>query len=189
MENNSNEMKASLLNWNDSEALQQAIKIIFKGGIIVYPTDTIYGFGVDATNKNSINQLNKLRLESHLNENYINSIDLNERQLTSAKDSFKNSIYKDMYPEGTFGFHHIAMLVEDYSGEKQRLLNQGIEKSCELYADGVWASYFDTRDAIGCYTELHSITDRIVTTFDRWKNAHDDWDDQSEVIVAHTSGS
>ena len=61
MENNSNEMKASLLNWNDSEALQQAIKIIFKGGIIVYPTDTIYGFGVDATNENSINQLNKLK--------------------------------------------------------------------------------------------------------------------------------
>ena len=54
-------MKASLLNWNDSEALQQAIKIIFKGGIIVYPTDTIYGFGVDATNENSINQLNKLK--------------------------------------------------------------------------------------------------------------------------------
>ena len=61
MENNSNEMKASILNWNDSEALQQAIKIIFKGGIIVYPTDTIYGFGVDATNENSINQLNKLK--------------------------------------------------------------------------------------------------------------------------------
>ena len=109
-------------------------------------------------------------------------------QLIQQHDD-KNSIYKDMYPEGTFGFHHIAMLVEDYSGEKQRLLNQGIEKSCELYADGVWASYFDTRDAIGCYTELHSITDRIVTTFDRWKNAHDHWDDQSEVIVAHTSGS
>ena len=42
MENDSNKMKASLLSWNDSDALQQAIKIIFKGGIIVYPTDTIY---------------------------------------------------------------------------------------------------------------------------------------------------
>ncbi len=61
MENNSNEMKASILNWNDSEALQQAKKIIFEGGIIAYPTDTLYGFGVDATNENSINQLNKLK--------------------------------------------------------------------------------------------------------------------------------
>ena len=61
MENNSNEMKANLLNWDDNRALQQAKKIIFEGGIIVYPTDTLYGFGVDATNENSINQLNKLK--------------------------------------------------------------------------------------------------------------------------------
>ena len=61
MENNSNEMKANLLNWDDNRALEQAKKIIIKGGIIVYPTDTLYGFGVDATNENSINQLNKLK--------------------------------------------------------------------------------------------------------------------------------
>ena len=54
-------MKANLLNWDDNRALEQAKKIIFKGGIIVYPTDTLYGFGVDATNENSINQLNKLK--------------------------------------------------------------------------------------------------------------------------------
>lgn len=61
MENNSNEMKASILNWDDNRALKQAKKIIIEGGIIVYPTDTLYGFGVDATNENSINQLNKLK--------------------------------------------------------------------------------------------------------------------------------
>ena len=61
MENNSNEMKASILNWDDNRALKQATKIIIEGGIIVYPTDTLYGFGVDATNENSINQLNKLK--------------------------------------------------------------------------------------------------------------------------------
>ena len=61
MENNSNEMKASILNWDDNRALKQAKKIIIEGGIIVYPTDTLYGFGVDATNENSINHLNKLK--------------------------------------------------------------------------------------------------------------------------------
>ena len=61
MENSSNEMKASLLNWDDNRTLKKAKKIIFEGGIIVYPTDTLYGFGVDATNENSINQLNKLK--------------------------------------------------------------------------------------------------------------------------------
>lgn len=109
-------------------------------------------------------------------------------QLIQQHDD-KHSIYRDMYPAGSFGFHHIAMLVDDYAVEKQRLLDQGVEKSCELYADGVWASYFDTRSAIGCYTELHSITDRILATFDRWKNAHDHWDGRSQVIIGHRSGS
>ena len=30
------------------------------GNIIIYPTDTLYGFGVDATNSKAIDQLNKL---------------------------------------------------------------------------------------------------------------------------------
>tara|TARA_B100000029_G_scaffold283329_1_gene277194 strand:+ start:1287 stop:1865 length:579 start_codon:yes stop_codon:yes gene_type:complete len=38
-----------------------ASDLINSGCIIIYPTDTLYGFGVDATNTNSIFQLNKLK--------------------------------------------------------------------------------------------------------------------------------
>ena len=38
-----------------------AISLISKGNIIVYPTDTLYGFGVDATNNIAITKLNKLK--------------------------------------------------------------------------------------------------------------------------------
>ena len=31
------------------------------GNIIIYPTDTLYGFGVDATNTNAIKKLNRLK--------------------------------------------------------------------------------------------------------------------------------
>ncbi|HJM83669.1 MAG TPA: Sua5/YciO/YrdC/YwlC family protein, partial [Candidatus Marinimicrobia bacterium] len=31
------------------------------GGVIVYPTDTLYGFGVDATNTEAIHKLNRLK--------------------------------------------------------------------------------------------------------------------------------
>ncbi|MBT5201959.1 MAG: methylmalonyl-CoA epimerase, partial [Gammaproteobacteria bacterium] len=57
-------------------------------------------------------------------------------QLIQQHDD-KQSIYRDMYPDGSFGMHHIAMLVEDYAKQRQYLLDQGLEKSCELYADGV----------------------------------------------------
>ena len=61
MENDTTKMNADLLAWNDDNALDDASKFILNGGIIVYPTDTVYGFGVDATNENSINRLNNLK--------------------------------------------------------------------------------------------------------------------------------
>ena len=61
MENGPRKMKTDLFAWNDDNALDDASKVILSGGIIVYPTDTVYGFGVDATNENSIHRLNNLK--------------------------------------------------------------------------------------------------------------------------------
>ena len=36
-------------------------KILSSGGIIIYPTDTVYGIGCDATNINSISKINKIK--------------------------------------------------------------------------------------------------------------------------------
>jgi len=38
-----------------------AYNAINNGEVIVYPTDTLYGFGVDATNTNAIQRLNRLK--------------------------------------------------------------------------------------------------------------------------------
>ena len=42
-------------------AIQAAGNAILYGGVIVYPTDTLYGFGVDATNTVSVQRLNRLK--------------------------------------------------------------------------------------------------------------------------------
>ncbi len=41
--------------------LQKAIKILKSGGIIIYPTDTLYGIGCDATNKKAVEKLFKIK--------------------------------------------------------------------------------------------------------------------------------
>ena len=46
---------------NSENALQMAINVLSGGEIIVYPTDTIYGFGCDATNYEAITKLNNLK--------------------------------------------------------------------------------------------------------------------------------
>ena len=44
-------------------ATLQACNVIHKGGIIAYPTDTVYGFGCDSKNETAIIKLNKLNLD------------------------------------------------------------------------------------------------------------------------------
>lgn len=82
------------------------------------------------------------------------------------------SIYRDMYGPGEEGFHHVAYLVSDFDAERRRLLDLGFEPACELHADGVNASYFDTRAVTGGFTEIHGDPPHILRVFDRWHRAH-----------------
>ncbi|MCC5874128.1 MAG: VOC family protein [Gammaproteobacteria bacterium] len=83
------------------------------------------------------------------------------------------SIYRDMFEAGQEGFHHVGVLVHDFEAERQRLLDMGFEPACELYADEVNASYFDTRSVNGCFTEIHGDPPHILATFAQWRRAHE----------------
>ena len=74
MENKTRMMKAKIINCNVNNVVDQAKQIIIEGGIIVYPTDTIYGFGVDATNTLAIQKLNQLKNRAQPLSIIINSI-------------------------------------------------------------------------------------------------------------------
>ena len=50
-----------IINWKNSEAVKIATKVIKTGGVIVYPTDTIYGFGVNAKDPLAIDKLNTMK--------------------------------------------------------------------------------------------------------------------------------
>ena len=41
--------------------LDNAVKILKSGGIILYPTDTVWGIGCDATNRESVERISKLK--------------------------------------------------------------------------------------------------------------------------------
>ena len=42
-------------------AIQTATNVILFGGVIVYPTDTLYGFGVDARSESALKRLNTIK--------------------------------------------------------------------------------------------------------------------------------
>ena len=47
--------------WESQKALKRASEVLLNGGIIIYPTDTLYGFGCDAKNEEAINKINLLK--------------------------------------------------------------------------------------------------------------------------------
>jgi L-threonylcarbamoyladenylate synthase len=42
-------------------AVKQACKIYFRGGIFIYPTDTVYGFGANPFNEESVNRIDEIK--------------------------------------------------------------------------------------------------------------------------------
>lgn len=45
----------------DKEDLQEALRVLRNGGVIVYPTDTVWGIGCDATNAEAIKRIYALK--------------------------------------------------------------------------------------------------------------------------------
>ncbi len=49
------------LSLSDPAAIDRAVDILAHGGLVVYPTDTLYGFGVVATDGDAIVRLNRVK--------------------------------------------------------------------------------------------------------------------------------
>lgn len=45
----------------NAKAIEQVVEVLKKGGIIIYPTDTVYGMGCDITNQKAIEKICRLR--------------------------------------------------------------------------------------------------------------------------------
>ena len=56
-----NQKSTARINASSKHVIEAAGNAILYGGIIVYPTDTLYGFGVDARNETAIKRLNKIK--------------------------------------------------------------------------------------------------------------------------------
>ncbi|MBR4882817.1 MAG: Sua5/YciO/YrdC/YwlC family protein, partial [Bacteroidales bacterium] len=46
------------------EQIDAAIKVLKEGGVILYPTDTIWGLGCDATNQEAVEKIFKIKQRS-----------------------------------------------------------------------------------------------------------------------------
>ena len=50
-----------IIYWKNKTAVEMACSVLNNGGVIVYPTDTLYGFGCDAKNESAIEKINTIK--------------------------------------------------------------------------------------------------------------------------------
>lgn len=71
-----------------SEDIKEALNVLIKGGIILYPTDTIWGLGCDATNQPAVEKIYKIkkRIESKSLIVMVNGFAMLERYVRKIPD-------------------------------------------------------------------------------------------------------
>jgi L-threonylcarbamoyladenylate synthase len=93
---------------NFTEDLRQALHVLINGGIILYPTDTIWGLGCDATNQNAVEKIYKIkkRRESKSLIILVNGFTMLERYVKNIPDAayeildVSDKPMTIIYPEG-----------------------------------------------------------------------------------------
>lgn len=117
-----------------NEDLKKALEVLKQGGIILYPTDTIWGIGCDATNEKAVEKLYEIKkrgkdksmlilLDNPVKlQNYIQEvpdiawdlIDLTDKPLTIIFSGAKNLAPNLINTDGTIG---VRITSEDFSRE------------------------------------------------------------------------
>ncbi len=57
-------MKTEIIKINSSKAIAKSVDILNRGGLVICPTETLYGIGVDATNDRAVKKVLKIKKRS-----------------------------------------------------------------------------------------------------------------------------
>ena len=72
------------------DGIRDAGKVLSAGGIVIFPTDTVYGIGCDPFNRNAVRKIYKIKNREHSKPLPV---------LTYSKDTAKKIAYFDSYSE------------------------------------------------------------------------------------------
>jgi len=79
-------------------SLEKALKIIKKGGVIIYPTDTVYGLLADATNKKAVERIFKIKKREKSKPLGIFVKDIKTAKKYAFIDKKQEKVLKEKWP-------------------------------------------------------------------------------------------
>jgi L-threonylcarbamoyladenylate synthase len=162
MNNNDNPNSAKSL----SGDLGIACEVLWKGGVILYPTDTIWGIGCDATNPEAVKRIYDIKQRSdsksmlvlvdstakldyyvdELPEIALDLIELSDKPLTIIYSNARNVAPNLIAPDGTLG---IRVTKEDFSRQLcQRLKKPLVSTSANISGQAPPANFSEISEEI-----------------------------------------
>jgi hypothetical protein len=94
-----------------------------------------------------------------------------------AQQSAGPSAFRDMYPDGGPGLHHVAAWSADYAKDLQALVDEGLEVAMETQGRGDYRMCFvDARRELGHMIELYPDHPSLRALYARIRGLADTWD-------------
>ena len=69
-------MKKTNSDMDSTPIIQEAVKVLREGGVILYPTDTVWGIGCDATNEKAVARVFEIKRRSEAKSLVLLACDL-----------------------------------------------------------------------------------------------------------------
>jgi L-threonylcarbamoyladenylate synthase len=147
------------------EDINVAVQVIKKGGVILYPTDTIWGIGCDATNPEAVDKIYAIKQRSDARsmlvllddaaglERYLQEvpeiawdmIELSDEPLTIIFPGAKNLAKNLVPPDGTIG---IRVVRDEFCRNLIRQFRKPIVSTSANISGKSWPENFDAIDPV-----------------------------------------
>jgi L-threonylcarbamoyladenylate synthase len=147
------------------EDINVAVQVLKKGGVILYPTDTIWGIGCDATNPEAVDKIYAIKQRSDARsmlvllddaaglERYLQEvpeiawdmIELSDEPLTIIFPGAKNLAKNLVPPDGTIG---IRVVRDEFCRNLIRQFRKPIVSTSANISGKSWPENFDAIDPV-----------------------------------------
>ena len=82
----------------DDEGIEKTFQVIKKGGIIVFPTDTVYGIGCNPYNANAVEKIYEIKSREKIKSLPVLAYSLDTVKEIARMDTFTEKIIKKYWP-------------------------------------------------------------------------------------------
>ena len=83
----------------DNDGIEKISQIIEKGGVVVFPTDTVYGIGCNPYNVNSVNKIYEIKSRDKIKSLPVLAYSLDIVKEITIIDKFTEKIIKKYWPD------------------------------------------------------------------------------------------